>query len=193
MADETALLAEAVDLQPVGDPAPAGIASLAARLSRLIELPVHLLPAAPLPARRLAGRDQLDAGELLQQLEAAAPPGRRLLVGITGADLAIPVFTFVFGLARQHGRACLVSLARTDPTFYGLPADGERRDRRAACEVLHELGHLAGLEHCRDRGCLMSFAGSVAAVDTRGDRFCDDCALRLPRWMAGRPRPLGAP
>ncbi|HVO10556.1 MAG TPA: hypothetical protein VMX54_07335 [Vicinamibacteria bacterium] len=188
MADETALLAEAVDLQPVGDMAPAAMASLAARLSRLIELPVHLLPAAPLPARRISGRDQLDAGDLLRQLEAAASPGPRLLVGVTGADIAIPVFTFVFGLARQRGRACLVSLARTDPAFYGLPADGELCSGRAACEVLHELGHLAGLEHCRDRGCLMSFAGSIEAVDTRGDRFCGDCALRLPRWMAGRPR-----
>ncbi len=188
MADETALLAEAVDLQPVGEMAPGGAVSLAARLSRLIELPVRLLPPAPLPARRLPGRDQLDAGELLQRLEGAVLPGPRLLVGVTGSDIAIPVFTFVFGLARQHGRACLVSLARTDPTFYGLPADGERRDRRAACEVLHELGHLAGLEHCQDRGCLMSFAGSIQAVDARGERFCGGCALRLPRWLASRPR-----
>jgi len=188
MPDETALLAEAVDLQPIGETAPAAIASLAARLSRLVELPVHLLPAAPLPARRLPGRDQLNAGELLQRLEAAVRPDGRLLVGVTGEDIAIPVFTFVFGLARQHGRACLVSLARTDPSFYGLPADGEQRDGRASCEVLHELGHLAGLEHCRDRGCLMSFAGSIEAVDARGDRFCGDCALRLPRWMTGRTR-----
>jgi len=192
MPDETALLAEAVDLRPIGDTPPAGLESLAARLSRLIELPVHVLPTAPAEARCLPGRAQLDAGELLQQLEAALPPGPRLLVGVTGADIAIPVFTFVFGLARQRGRACLVSLARTDPAFYGFPADDALCCGRAACEVLHELGHLAGLEHCPDRNCLMSFAGSIEAVDARGDRFCGGCALRLPRWMI-TPAPLLEP
>ena len=35
-------------------------------------------------------------------------------------------------------------------------------------EVLHELGHLATLEHCASRACLMSFAGNVERVDARG-------------------------
>ncbi len=189
MPDETALLAEGVDLQPIGELAGESLGSLAARLSRLLALPVHLLPATALAARRLPGRDQLDAGELLQRLESA-PAGTRLLVGVTADDIGIPVFTFVFGLARQRGRACLVSLARTDPSFYGMPPDRERRDLRAACEILHELGHLAGLEHCRDRGCLMSFAGSIETVDARGSQFCAACAGRLPRWLAGHPRAL---
>ena len=186
MADETALLAEAVDLQPIGRLDAGTLGPLAARLSRLIELPVHVLAPAALEAAPVPGRDQLDASELLQRLEAAAPSAPRLLVGLTGEDIAIPVFTFVFGLARQGGRACLVSLARTDPEFYGLPRDAERRDGRTTCEILHELGHLAGLAHCPDRGCLMSFAGSIEAVDARGSRFCEGCSARLPRWLAGR-------
>ena len=69
----------------------------------------------------IRGRDQLDANLLLEALEARAADGR-LLVGVASQDIAIPVFTFVFGLARQGGRACVVSLARADPSFYGLPA-----------------------------------------------------------------------
>ena len=104
--------------------------------------------------------------------------------------LMMLIFTFVFGLARQGGKACLVSLARTEPAFYGLPPDQDLRDRRAIAEVLHELGHLAQLEHCPDRGCLMSFAGNVEKVDARGTRFCAACTARLPLWLRGRP-PLG--
>lgn len=185
MADAAAERAEAVVLQPVELTPDGTLEALAERLSRHLELPVHLLPPAELEVRKVAGREQLDAGALLEALETGARGQAQLLVGVTSADIAVPVFTFVFGLARQGGAACVVSLARTDPAFYGLPRDRDRRDQRAVCEILHELGHLATLEHCADRGCLMSFAGSVEKVDTRGSRFCAGCTARLPRWLRG--------
>jgi archaemetzincin len=190
VAGEAVLRAEALDLLPLGSLAGAAVAALASRLSRRLELPVHQLPPAEPGVRRIPGRDQLDATALLASLEARAAAHPRLLVGVIAEDIAIPVFTFVFGLARQVGDACVVSLARTDPGFYGLPADTELRDTRAVCEILHELGHLATLEHCPDRGFLMSFAGNVEKVDTRGSQFCAGCAARLPRWLRGHPPPL---
>jgi archaemetzincin len=182
---EAARLAEAVFLLPVGGLLPGALEALAARLSRRVELPCRVLPAGELPVRRVANRDQLDAGALLEGLEALAASHAGLLVGVTGDDIAVPLFTFVFGLARQGGRACVVSLARTDPAFYGLPRDPALRDERAVAEVLHEMGHLASLAHCPDRGCLMSFAGSIERVDTRGGRFCASCRERLPAWLRG--------
>jgi archaemetzincin len=187
---EAARLAEAVHLLPVGTLPPGSLEALASRLSRRVELACHVLPPRELPVRRIPNRDQLDAGPLLEALEARATADSGLLVGITEEDIAIPVFTFVFGLARQGGRACVVSLARTDPSFYGLPPDPALRDERAVAEVLHEMGHLAALEHCPDRGCLMSFAGNIERVDTRGSRFCPSCAERLPHWLRGPAPPL---
>ena len=185
MAGESARLAEAVDLLPVGR-LPAGtLEALAMRLSRRVEVACHVLPSVNLPMRRIPNRDQLDANALLEAVEAWATSDSRLLVGVTAEDIAIPVFTFVFGVARQSGRACVVSLARTDPSFYGLPPDPALRDERAVAEVLHEMGHLAALEHCPDRGCLMSFAGNIERVDTRGSRFCGACRDRLPHWLRG--------
>jgi archaemetzincin len=178
-------VAEAVDLLPVGELPPGTLERLAARLSRKVELACHVLAAAELPLRRIPNRDQIDAQSLLEAVEARASSDVRLVVGVAGDDIAVPLFTFVFGLARQGGRACVVSLARTDPAFYGLPPDPELRDERTVAEVLHELGHLATLEHCPDRGCLMSFAGNIERVDTRGSRFCASCAERLPRWLRG--------
>ncbi len=189
MAGEAARLAEAVDLLPVGALPPGTLEALAVRLSRRVEVACHVLPPGALPMRRIPNRDQLDANALLEAVEARATSDSRLLVGVTAEDIAVPVFTFVFGLARQGGRACVVSLARTDPSFYGLPADPALRDERAVAEVLHEMGHLATLEHCPDRGCLMSFAGNVERVDTRGSRFCAACTERLPHWLRGAPPP----
>ena len=186
MEGDAARLAEAVHLLPVGPLPPPYLESLAARLSRRIELACHVLPPRELPLLRLPKRDQLDANALLEALEASAT-GSALLVGITREDIAVPVFTFVFGLARQGGRACAVSAARADPSFYGLPPDPTRRDERTVAEVLHEMGHLATLEHCPDRGCLMSFAGSIEQVDERGVQFCPGCGRRLPGWLRGAP------
>lgn len=132
---------------------------------------------------RLEDRDQVDADALLASLEARADENG-VVVGLTAHDLAIPIFTFVFGRARRNGRAAVVSLARLDPAYYGLPTDQERFAERAVAEVLHELGHVAGLPHCHDAACLMSFAGSVEKVDVRGSDFCTDCARVLPRWLS---------
>ncbi len=186
MEAEAAFLAEAVDLQPIGALAPGRLQALAARLSQHIRLPCHVLdPNEDLCLRRISGRDQFDAAVLLDGVESHATRPERLLVGVTAEDIAIPIFTYVFGLARRGGHACVVSLARTDPSFYGLPPDGSLQTRRVIAEILHELGHLAALDHCLDRGCLMSFAGSIEKVDTRGSSFCTDCTERLPLWMRG--------
>lgn len=189
---EAARLAEAVDLLPVGALPPGTLEHLAARLSRRVEVACHVLPPGDLPVRRIPRRDQLDATALLEAVEARATSDTRLLVGVTAEDIAVPVFTFVFGLARQGGRACVVSLARTDPTFYGLPPDPALRDERSVAEMLHEMGHLATLEHCPDRNCLMSFAGNIERVDTRGSRFCASCSERLPSWLRGPAPPPDA-
>ena len=184
MPTEAARLAEAIDLVATGDLPSGTLEALAARLSVKLELPCHVGPGLGLPLTMVRGRDQLDANALLDALETRAGDGR-VLVGVALQDIAIPVFTFVFGLARQGGRACVVSLARAETSFYGLPADQGLRDERTVEEIRHELGHLASLEHCPDRGCLMSFAGSIERADARGAEFCRSCRARLPGWLGG--------
>lgn len=172
----------AVEVLPLGAFPSGRAAAIAARLSREISATCRLdSPRAP-SVPRVPGRDQLDADALLVSLEAAPADGV-VRLGVTDHDVAIPIFTFVFGRARAGGRAAVVSLARLDPTFYGLPADEEALVGRAVRESLHELGHVASLPHCPGAECLMRFAGSVDKADLRGSRFCPECAARLPPWM----------
>jgi archaemetzincin len=163
----------------------AWVTQVTARLSRRVQVPCRVSAGLAGPSALLPDRPQGDADALLATLEERALAGGPLLVGLTALDLAVPVFTFVFGRAEPGGRAAVVSLARLDPVFYGLPADPEHLMERTVEEVVHELGHLGGLAHCRDAACVMSFAGSVEKVDVRGTRFCAPCAKRLPRWLAG--------
>jgi len=165
-------------------------ASLAERLSRNLRMPVQLEtePMAPEPVR-VPGRDQWDARRLLEDLEARPLAQGELRLAVTAHDLAVPVFSFVFGLARERQSVALVSLARLDPSFYGLPPDPARTLTRTLGEALHELGHLAGLAHCGEAECLMRFAGTLDKADARGSVYCVDCRARLPSWFSASPRP----
>ena len=151
-----------------------------ARTSRRLAVPcrLHLAPWDQ-DAKRLAGRDQYDADALLHGLEAGNTPGT-VCVGLTGHDLGLLLFTFVFGRARRHGHSAIVSLARLGPERYGLSPDPDLTARRAVAEVLHEIGHVAGLVHCGDMNCIMYFATNVETIDLRGMGFCPACAAALP-------------
>lgn len=173
----------AVRLFPIGRIPDGFTEDLAARVSAVVPLPCRVhrpQPGEAIDPPMLAGRDQVDADGLLSRLERLAGSGGEVWMGLTVHDIGSPIFAFFFGRSRLGGRAALVSLARLTPRFYGLPEDPALTLRRATLEVLHELGHSAGLEHCREQGCVMHFAPSVEALDLRGRGYCASCAGALP-------------
>jgi archaemetzincin len=121
-----------------------------------------------------ARRRQFETGRILKWLEARHVDAAKVL-GLTDADLFIPILTFVFGEAQLGGRAAVVSTARLTP---GSGARGERLlAERLRKEALHELGHAYGLVHCGSRGCVMGRSPGVAEIDAKGFSFCTDCRL----------------
>jgi predicted Zn-dependent protease len=156
------------------------VEDIVARTSRHLAVPCRL-HASPWDgnAPRLDGREQFDADALLARLDAGTDPGV-VQVGLTGHDIGLALFTYVFGRAKRNGHSAIVSLARLGPENYGLPPDPELAARRAVAEVLHELGHVAGLAHCDDLACIMYFATNVETIDLRGMGFCTACTAALP-------------
>jgi archaemetzincin len=164
----------------VGSAPPELVRELAERVSRRVSVPCRVLPPGePIDIPMLPGRAQADADRLLAAVEARAAAADGVVVGVTVADIAHPIFTHFFGRARHGGRAAIVSTARLGPDFYGLPADRERMLRRATLEAVHEVGHVAGLRHCEDPSCIMRFAPTVEAIDVRGTHPCTSCASAL--------------
>lgn len=123
-------------------------------------------------------RQQYHSTELLRLLRSDTTDSLPVL-GITPADLYIPILKYVFGEAELGGRAAVVGYHRLRDEFYGLPGNAEILAERTLKEAVHEFGHTLRLTHCDDFSCVMASAHSVEWVDLKTAAFCRGCARKL--------------
>ena len=139
-------------------------------------------PGADLPcetAWRDAETGQVRADAVLDALidrhEEGGAPEAGWLLGVTRLDLGAPGRPFVFGQATVGGCCALVSVARLD--------DGSQQcAERVLVTIMHELMHVAGLDHCENPGCVMWASSTVEDTDRKGSMPCADCAALLVRY-----------
>ena len=148
-------------------------------------LPVRRMDPLPIPEGAYdPKRKQYQSVEIMKTLAQFAPSGIGRILGVTNADLSIPMLTFLFGQAQLNGPIAVVSLCRLHQEFYGLPANLDLLRERAVKEVLHELGHTFGLPHCSDPKCPMSLATHIQIVDAKSERYCARCGMQLVQRFA---------
>lgn len=153
---------------------------IAGHITGFLRLDSRLLPTVDLPPSALAqDRMQYNAAALLGVLERLPSTECTKLIGITAADLFIPIFSHVYGEARQSGRAALVSTFRLGEHGGGPDPGPAVLYERTAKVAIHELGHLFDLVHCDDERCLMHFSGSLAELDRIELLFCRYCRAYL--------------
>ena len=149
---------------------------VSAHISGYLDLPSRRLPALALPPECLdKKRLQYDAARLIGYLERRCVSDCPKTMGLVEGDLFVPIFTHVFGEARQGGNFAVISLYRLQYLEDGLPAPDSQFYERAAKVALHELGHLFNLFHCRDPQCLMHFSGAVETLDAIALNYCSYC------------------
>lgn len=127
-------------------------------------------------------RGQYHSTAILKRLRKTSATESWRLLGVTEADLFIPILTFVFGEAQlgpATTSAAVVSTHRLRQEYYGLPVDLPLLADRLLKEALHEIGHTLGLRHCADYRCVMSSSPSVENIDLKAAQFCPTCATLL--------------
>ena len=104
------------------------------------------------------------------------------IVGITNEDMYYKGRNYVFGLAYLGGKACVISTYRLKGQAqreFSNKTEQEVFVGRVRKEVIHEVGHTLGLEHCSNNRCVMSFSPTVLDVDRKDEYLCGPCRREL--------------
>lgn len=149
---------------------------VAGNLQAILELTTDILPSQPLPDDAfMSARRQYDAVKLINYLSAAPSLNAPICLGLTSCDMGTPILTYVYGESQLGGRLAVVS-------FYRLTTAGrEATLERLSKLCLHEVGHVLGLGHCWDHGCLMRSIRNIDQVDGLDLAFCDSCNYEISR------------
>jgi archaemetzincin len=169
-----------VGVVPLGEVSEIVLKVVADHITRCFKLFTQILspleqPEYALDERRL----QYNAGIIIEMFESMHFSDHDKIIAVLNQDLFIPIFTHVFGEARQGGKCGLVSLFRLAKNPDGSSPLRSLIHERAAKVALHELGHLFDLLHCEQKLCLMHFSGSIEELDEMSFHLCEYCSIYL--------------
>jgi archaemetzincin len=126
-----------------------------------------------------ASRKQYISPRLLSRLKRMKRGSGDKILGVVNVDLYSPEYDFIYGEANVNSGVATLSTYRLiseNPDTYVADYIFEERVIR---EATHEVGHLFGMDHCKNPRCLMRTCTCLSEVDEAGNVFCIECEKKL--------------
>ena len=130
-------------------------------------------------------RRQVNAKDLLLDPPAEVNKDKPYInIFIIDEDLYLPGFNFVFAVTNPALAKIAISLFRLSRDYSLLnPVDEYKVKERLFKELMHELGHFVGLEHCGNPLCVMSFSQTLKDLDNKIPYPCESCLEKISQVL----------
>jgi archaemetzincin len=167
-------------LSPEGLQLPVGrlIAAVTGLPVGIVENPVRIMGF-------VNARKQIDAQVQLDHLAAYKHQHNMSdpILLVVSQDLFNPGHSALFGLARESTGVAVLSTARLSNEYYGLDANDDDLIDRLVKEGAHEVGHLLGLAHCKNRECIMFCPDTLDELNGKKKIFCESCRQQIEQRL----------